>query len=255
MKKCSGMTMIELVSALALMTVITVTVLALLNKATTFWSSAAHYEAQDGEVGRFLVQFENDLRQAVAESAGDPSSNLTFCVDDPKPEANEDKRNFFLCFVRPSATHGQTAETEADGGETWRLSLDCVKYALNAASGEIVREVHPLYSDKAIGEQVKQIWQSETPPTGETASKVVLKDALVTLFGATALDYTLPFETNALPAGVAIHLRAFKDATERGAYRELLHETSEDKVMRRETLGVPYSLLISFPTHGGETIL
>lgn len=254
MKKQSGMTMIELVSALALMTIVTVTVLALLNKASVLWSGEAHNEMQDGEVDRFFRQLDDDLRQAVADTAGDVSTNATFCIDAPKRNLDAGERNSFLCFLRPSSP--RDFEQADNSGEKWRLSLDCVKYASNAA-GEIIREVYPLYSDEPLGTQVKEIWEDESEPSpAKAASRIAFTRVLVEDFSATALTpIALPLVTNALPISVTLQLRAFKDEAERNEYRRLLDDPSEDAILHRESLGVPYTHLFPFPTYGGETIL
>lgn len=253
-RRRAGMTMIELVSALALMAIVTATVLALLNKASVFWSGEAHNEMQDGEVDRFFRQWDDDLRQAVADTAGDVSSNVTFCIDVPKRDIGAGERNYFLCFVRPSSPRG--FEQAENGENKWRLSLDCVKYAANA-DGEIIREVYPLYSDELVGKQVKEIWEDASEPSPDRASsRVALTCTRVEDFSASALvTNTVPLVTNALPVSVTIQLRAFKDEAERNEYRRLLDETSEDARLRRESLGVPYLHLVPFPAYGSEEVL
>ncbi len=253
----AGMTMIELVSALSLMAIVVVTVLALLNKASTFWSGEAHNEIQEGEVDRFFRQLDDDLRQASAGGAGDVSSNVTFCAGWKQDEAGE-KPNYFLCFVRPVSSRGYTRAT-GDGGETWRLSLDCVKYAARESSGEIIREVYPLVSDETVGKQVKRIWEDKSEPSPDAAStRVALRRVLIDGFGPTLLSTNEIDEilvTNELPVSVTLKLRAFKDDAEMNAYRKLRADASEEAQTERESLGTPYTRQFLFPAYGSDSIL
>ena len=225
-------------------------------------AAETHSEARDGEAERFFRQFETDLRQAVVD--GGDTTNMTFFLDGvplPKSNAGEHEYHNFLCFIRPALPYGRTAERaapEKDGG--MRLSLDCVKYTARYESEnyEIIREAHPLYAGRPLGEQTREIWEAETGLTvpDDVSRTIQLSAVLVTAFGPTMLTPPeLPLETNALPLGVTLQLRMFKDDAELNVYKALVNEASEEETRRQETPGVPYSRQISFPTCGGEAIL
>lgn len=138
----SGMTMIELVAALALFIIIFGVLLTIMNTATNLWSSSRSQSREQSSGQRILALIDNDLRQ-IATDSGSVSNDTgisfpTLIIKTPPPVRSEDDLFIVLQFARHAAAN--TLDNDENG--TPRLSLDAVYYTFY--NNTLFRHVIPL---------------------------------------------------------------------------------------------------------------
>jgi len=137
----SGMTMIELVAALALFIIVLGSLLTILNSATSLWSSSRSQQREQAAAQSLIDLLTDDLQNAVTDS-GVPTNNTptaakpTFVLDS-RTNAPADDVLIMLQFARHAIPHAQG--TSPSGIP---VSLDAVFYTF--AGNALFRHVIPL---------------------------------------------------------------------------------------------------------------
>lgn len=139
----AGMTMIELVAALALFVMIIGILLTVMNTATSLWSSSRSQNREQDSGHKILSLIADDLRQVVTDSgsvSNDTSTHRpTFIIDTPLPDRNEEDLFIVLQFARSASAN---TRSDAADSNTPRLSLDAVYYTYY--KNTLFRHVLPL---------------------------------------------------------------------------------------------------------------
>lgn len=290
----SGMTMIELVSALILFILILGGLTLALNKATTLWSSSNSHQ-KDQETADLILKFiEDDLQHAVTDNAPDIDNNEalpTFLVDSEQANAGEVK--IVLQFIRHRSYISQLSNNKPP-------ALDAVFYTYY--DNALFRHVIPLeYKDinnpEHIGKLLNELKSTiETPalhtkildyltnPTGSSPSNggtfsvlaqnihqpVVIAgipeeyatDSANTIYNESftlnnsirTLPEYIKLESKVLPEYIFIALRIFNES-EWATYQTLMNSADEATISIKEPrLGQTVSRRISFNTTRGSRL-
>ncbi len=177
----AGLTMIELVAALAMFVMILGILYSLVNAATNLWATANNGQKEMETAERLLATIEDDLTQAVTDN-GSVTNTLTgteaasfVCTSDFP--AGDDSVAIFLRFARPALSRVNLAGMD----EERRLSLDAVFYSYYNYA--VYRHVIPLEHQeeeepKALSERLEEAQRQtdfsaicrnlENDPTGES---------------------------------------------------------------------------------------
>lgn len=147
----SGMTMVELVAALALFVVILGSLLTILNTATSLWSSLRSQQQEQTAAENIAESIADDLAEAVTDS-GAPTNNAsaeikpTFLLSTPPSNSTPNQVVVVLGFARHASPRTYTANKNAV-----RLSLDAVFYT--SYKNALFRHALPLsYTSYVIPE-------------------------------------------------------------------------------------------------------
>ena len=145
-KNRSGMTMIELVAALALFVVILGSLMTVLNTATSLWSSSRSQQHEQAAAQNISELIANDFYQAVTDS-GLASNDVpettrpTFLLSTPPTNASPEDVTLVLAFARHASPQTFTAEGVVADPKL-RVSLDAVFYTFY--NNTLFRHVIPL---------------------------------------------------------------------------------------------------------------
>jgi len=145
-KSRSGMTMIELVAALALFVVILGSLMTVLNTATSLWTSSRSQQQEQAAAQNISDLIANDFYEAVTDS-GLASNDVpamtrpTFLLATPPTNAAPDDVTLVLAFARHASPQTFTAEGVV-ANPSLRVSLDAVFYTFY--NNALFRHVIPL---------------------------------------------------------------------------------------------------------------
>lgn len=180
-RRQTGLTMIELVAALAMFVMILGILYSLLNAATNLWATANNGQKEMETAERLLATIEDDLTQAVTDN-GSVTNTLTgteaasfVCTSDFP--AGDDSVAIFLRFARPASSRVNLSGMD----EERRLSLDAVFYSYcnYAVYRHVIPLEHPEEEEtKALSELLEEAQRKtdfaaicrnlENDPTGES---------------------------------------------------------------------------------------
>jgi len=136
----SGMTMIELIAALALFVIVLGSLLTILNSATSLWSSSRSQQREQAAAQNLIDLLTDDLQNAVTDS-GVPSNTLTVAkptfILDSRTNAPAEEVLIMLQFARHASPH-----TLGRAPSGIPLSLDAVFYTF--VGNALFRHVIPL---------------------------------------------------------------------------------------------------------------
>ena len=138
----AGMTMIELVAALALFVIILGVLFTIMNTATSLWSSSRSQQREETTGRNILDLLTDDLQQAVTDSgeptiSGSDETKPTFILATPTADILPTEATIILGFARHASPR-----TPAVG--SYRLSLDAVFYTLY--KNALFRHTIPLFT-------------------------------------------------------------------------------------------------------------
>lgn len=172
----SGLTVLELVSALSLFVIILGMLMIAVNGATDIWSHSASKSAGQTHARRALELMADDLACAIGQRPSDANEKPWFIIDYPS-QTNQ----CGLYFVK-------TLSPKEVQGENMR-SLELVAYLLTTETNVLSRYTAPVSLQTDVSLQLDTFFQqcrNTAPPTN-------VLSVLVTAFGVTAC-------TNAPPA-------------------------------------------------------
>ena len=243
----SGMTLVELIAALSIFSMIALILFSVLEATTQLWQRPASDQNNLAAAEQVLDTLAADLRQAVGDGAN--ITNGVFFAWDPPERPDLATVHPILRFLRPASPHLPIQTSES------RLSLDCVTYSL--ATGMLYRSVTVLRPPKVednetMGDLLKKI--SATGTEGSTISSLLAERVCLTAIGCTYTNaVVLPLETNLPPMAVNLSLTVFSE-DDWATFLQLYDKTSDEAVRRKKTLGVSRSRMIDLPAFGGGAL-
>lgn len=122
----SGMTLLELVAALALFVIILGSLLMLLNAATSLWSESRNQNKEQATAQNVLDLISDDLRHAVTDDAPDPTAKPSFVMESPPTNPTPDEVTVLLGFAR----HAGSAPADSQLSSAPSLAVEAVFYTL-----------------------------------------------------------------------------------------------------------------------------
>ena len=285
----SGMTMIELVAALALFAVILGSLLTVMDTATSLWSSSRSQQREQATAENIAALVFDDLYEAVTDN-GVPTNSAsapvkpTFILSSPPTNGTPGNVVTVLGFAR-HASPRTLADESLVPNPALRLSLDAVFYTYY--NNALFRHVIPLacktsFADaeplggllEELRNKVKQadhgnILSSAKDPaqpspvkwTCQMLAERVELGLFATLPGNYVMDrndgpepVTLSeVETGVLPDQVDLAFVLYSEE-DWAAYQPLKNDTSASAELKKRHLGVPFSKRITFPSKGGSRL-
>jgi len=169
----SGMTMIELIAALALFVIVLGSLLTILNSATTLWSSSRSQQREQAAAQSLIDLLTDDLQNAVTDS-GVPSNTLavampTFILDS-RTNATANEVLIMLQFARHAIPH-----TQGTSPSGIPVSLDAVFYTF--AGNALFRHVIPL--SYATFDQAEPLGELLDKQRAKVKDKILLHDQIL----------------------------------------------------------------------------
>jgi len=284
----SGMTLIELIAALALFVIILGSLLTVMNTATSLWSSSRSQNRERTTAENLASLVFDDLYEAVTDNGVATNSAAaqlkpTFIMESP-PTNTPNEVFIVLGFVR-HASPRTLADKSLVPDPALRLSLDAVFYTYY--NNALFRHVIPLayktsFADaEPLGElleelrnKVKQadhgnILSSAKDPAQPSSVKWTCQllaerielGLLATLPGNTVMNtgaspesVTLSeVEAGVLPDQLDLAFALYSEE-DWAAYQPLKLDTSDKAVLKKQQLGVLFSKRITFLTKGGSRL-
>ncbi len=281
----SGMTMVELVAALALGVIIIGSLLTVLDSATNLWSSSRSQQREQIVADTLSGIIAADLWEAVTDN-GTPTNSAvakpTFYLDTPASNAAPGEVKIILGFVRTASP--RTLATGLDGSR--RLSLDAVFYTVY--DNALFRHVLPLAytasfaEPEPLGELLNVARQTvdnsaslhsdllaanRDPSHGVSAEWTCSLLAERLELGLTA---TLPapyadgapgsenttvtaLKAYVLPDSIDLAFCLYSEE-DWSAYQQLRNDSSDAALRKKRLLGLLGSKKFTFPTKGGSRL-
>jgi len=230
----SGLTAIELVSALALFVIILGMLLITINGATDTWALSTSKNAGQSHVRRIVDMLADDLTSAVGERPTDDDVKPWFIIDYPASRTNQ-CGVYFVKALSP-------AETSAKASGNAMRSLQLVAYVLATETNLLSRYTAPVTLNTTVGDQLSAFFNDHKTDGGSVSNVL---STLVTTFGTTACTNTPPATAFNEPGyydntpGKRVGLRSLPDFVDIGiAYtnREDHAQSSPSYMIRRVTL-------------------
>lgn len=281
----SGMTMVELVAALALFVIILGSLLTVLDSATNLWSASRSQQREQLVADTVAGILAADLCEAVTDN-GTPTNSTavkpTFYLQTPASNAAPGEVTIVLGFVRTASP--RTLATGIDG--SLRLSLDAVFYTVY--DNALFRHVLPLAytasfaEPEPLGELLNATRQavdnsaslhSDLLAANRDPSHSVSAEWTCSLLaervelGVTA---TLPASYADVSSGsesaTVTALKAFVlpdsidlafclySEEDWSAYQQIRNDTSDAALRKKRLLGLLGSKKFTFPTKGGSRL-
>jgi len=281
----AGMTMVELVAALALFVIILGSLLTVMDTASDLWSSPRSQQEEQTIAETVTSLMADDLYEAVTDN-GATTNDLTetgsptFYLQSPVSNSAPGDVTVVLGFVRHASS--RTAAQEAD---ELMLSLDAVFYTYYDSA--LFRHVIPLAQTTSFAEpeplgslfetQLQKIMAStsvhkelldavQDPTTSITADWTCSLLAQRIELGISA---TLPpeyagqdgadtvqpsqFEATALPDSLDFAFCLY-NAQDWASYLQIRNDTSDEAMRKKRQLGLLYSKRFVFPTREGSRL-
>ena len=267
----SGFTMIELVSAMALLALILGILLIALNSATNLWNNSRAQRRELPTAQHIADLIADDLYQAVADpippTNGASTVHNTFILQNLA--TNDTPADPVILLAFPRIASPRTLDPDLDAST--RLSLDAVFYT--TYSNALFRLAFPIHTQPDRSESLGQLFETYIP-----TAKVLQyhTDALfpedqppevsITLLAVRAVPefiayfsgQTYPtlfetFETNALPDCIDFAIHLF-NSTDWNAYQTIKNDYSDEANAARAHLGTLISRRITPPQKGGMNL-
>ena len=280
-----GMTMIELVAALALFVLILGTLLTVMDTATSLWSSSRSQQTEQTKAENIADIIADDLYEAVTDNGvptNSPSADIepTFLLSTPPTNSSPNSVIVVIGLVRHASPR-----TYSDGNSANRLSLDAVFYTyyknalfrhaiplsyttLNEPEtlGELLGSQRTRVQDAGIHDKILDSLQNPATAVSVPWSYLLLSERTEMELAATlpktyvknpgngADPVTLgKVDAFALPDQINLALRIYS-AEDWSTYQPIKDNTSDDATLKKRGLGSFYSKLISFPAKGGSRL-
>lgn len=281
----SGMTMVELVAALALFVLILGALLTILNTATSLWSSSRSQQQEQTSAENTASSIADDLYEAVTD-CGVPTNTVfakikpTFLLSTPPSNSTPNQVVVVLGFARHASPR-----TYTDNKNAVRLSLDAVfytyyKYALFRHAipmsytsyvkpetlGELLETARNKVATEALHDEIlKSLSDPSVTPSSPGSYQLLAERAeiegVATLpknwvqkQGAGAETVSLgECGALALPDRLDLALRLYSQE-DWETYQTLKLDNSESARLKKRHLGVLLTKRLTFPSKGGSRL-
>lgn len=174
-RRQTGLTVLELVSSLALFVIILGLLLVALNAATDIWSRSSSKTRGQMQMRRVMEKLGDDLACSVGQRPDNLSDKPWFIIDYPVAQTNQCGL-YFVKSVSPADVSGENMR-----------SLELVAYVLATETNVLSRYTAPVSLNTEVGEQL-DTFQTFHRPDSTSVSNVL--STLVTTFGVIACTNT-----------------------------------------------------------------
>ena len=183
-RRQTGLTVLELVSALSLFVIILGMLFIAINGASDIWSHSTTQNKGQQSMRRILEKMGDDLDCAVGQPMTDASDKPWFVLDYPSARTNQCGL-YFVKSVSPAEVSGENLR-----------SLELVAYVLATESNVLSRYTAAVSLNTAVGEQLDTFYTSHSPNSTIVSN---ILTTLVTTFGVIACTNTPPATAFNLP--------------------------------------------------------